>query len=312
MSIYNAFIALDGVINGEVIRNEKMSRHTSCRVGGVADLFVSCNTFTALSRCIEVLEEQDIRWVILGRGSNVIVSDKGFRGCVITLRGQFSSWQITDDLLTAGSGVTLPKLIDVTLSQALGGLEAFVGIPGTVGGALSVNTNAGTSSPVPDVRESIATRVHDIVVYRPGEGMHRYGASELQPAPSVSLVQEDDIILEATFSLNQKPKDAIAQTMERRLIRRRALQPVDAAACGFVFNNPPGPRSARELIESCDLKGYSVGGASVSSKHANFIVNSGGATAEDVVRLVQHIYECVKETHGIEFETAVKFLGFTP
>ncbi len=327
MSVYNAFIALDGAIDGEVVRNEKMGRHTSLRVGGAADLFVSCNSFPALIRCIETLEEQDVRWVILGRGSNVLVADEGFRGCVVVLRGQFSSWQASSRLLTVASGVTLPRLVDATLSQSLSGLEAYVGIPGTVGGALASNIHpasvgggsarfttrgsAGSTAQRTTPDTSIMSLVQDLVVYRLGEGMHRYKASDIQDKEGASLLRDNEIVLEATFKLNFKSKDAIAQAMERRLIRRRAAQPLGMSACGFVFNDPLGSHSAQDLIESCDLKGYRIGGAEISAKHANFIVNNGGACAYDVVRLIRHVIDCVRGEYGIELETAVKFLGFT-
>ncbi len=311
MSVYNAFIALDGAIDGEVVRNEKMARHTSFRVGGEADLLVSCNSFPALARCIETLEEQDVRWVILGRGSNILVADEGFRGCVVVLRGQFSSWQARSHLLTVGSGVTLPRLVDATLSQALSGLEAYVGIPGTVGGALASNTCPDATGKTSADDTSIMSLVQDVVVLRPGEGMHRYKDADLHNGERPFPVQDRELILEATFNLKLKPKDTIAQAMERCLIRRRASQPLGMSACGFVFNDPPGPHTAQDLIESCDLKGYSIGGAEVSTKHANFIVNNGGATAQDAVRLIQHVIDCVRGEYGIELETAVKFLGFT-
>ena len=295
-------MALSGTVDADVLRDERLSRRTTYRIGGPAALFVAAHSYEALARTLEVLSREGVDWVILGKGSNLLVSDKGYEGCAIVLDGEFARHSFAEDgSLTAGAGATLSRLVNDALKKGLSGLEPCVGIPGTLGGALSMD--AGTR------REWIGGRVRDLVVLRPGEGMRRYGGGEVEWGYRSTSLPTDEIILEATLELTPAAPDAIAADMEERLARRRAAQPLGAPSCGSVFRNPVG-QSAGALIESCGLKGESCGGAQISPEHANFIVNRGGATAADVITLISRAHEAVLREHGVDLLCEVKLLGF--
>ena len=295
-------MALSGTVDADVLRDERLSRRTTYRIGGPAALFVAAHSYEALARTLEVLSREGVDWVILGKGSNLLVSDKGYDGCAIVLDGQFARHSFAEDgSLTAGAGATLSRRVNDALKKGLSGLEPCVGIPGTLGGALSMD--AGTR------REWIGKRVRDLVVLRPGEGMRRYGGGEVEWGYRSTSLPTDEIILEATLELTPAAPDAIAADMEERLARRRAAQPLGAPSCGSVFRNPVG-QSVGALIESCGLKGESCGGAQISPEHANFIVNRGGATAADVITLISRAHEAVLREHGVDLLCEVKLLGF--
>ncbi len=303
MGSYNAYLTLSGATDAEILQNERLARHTSYRVGGPADLWATCNTPGALSYVINVLREEGVPWVILGKGSNVLASDEGFRGCVVVLGREFRRVLCDADTsrITAGAAASLAGVVNTALSASLEGLERCVGVPGSLGGAIAMN--AGLRD------EWIGEVVRDVVVLRPGLGMHRYGAHELEWGYRHVSIPTGEVVLEATLQLADSTKAHVSAGMERRLVRRRSTQPLSKASCGSVFRNPEGD-SAGRLIEECGLKGYSVGGASVSDIHANFIVNNGGATASDIAAVIRTVHDKVREVHGIDLQTEVRFLGF--
>lgn len=303
MGLFNATYALSGQIDTEVVEGERLARHTSYRIGGKADLFITCHSYHALRRTIEVLAREQVPWVVIGKGSNLLVADTGYRGAVVTLGREFSHFSLDEEgrVLTAGAGALLARLVNEALTRGLSGLEFAVGIPGTVGGAVSMN--AGSR------KEWIGSVVRDVVTYRPGAGIRHYGRREVTWGYRTSTLPRDEIVLEATFELEPALKQDIRERMERSLARRRRTQPIGKASCGSVFRNPPD-RSVGAMIEECGLKGYRVGGVEVSPVHANFIVNNGTASAADVASVIQHVHRTVKETYGIELQPEVKFLGF--
>lgn len=302
MSVFNAYMALSGAVDAEVLRGERLSRRTTLRVGGPASLFVTAHDYAALRRTIEVLDRERVEWVVLGRGSNVLASDEGFDGCVVKLGREFSRVSVGEGgLVSAGAGAPLSSLVSQTLKEGLSGLECCVGIPGSVGGAVSMD--AGSR------HEWIGSRVSDVVTLRPGVGLRRYEGSEVEWGYRWCSLPAGEVILEASLRLDPSTREEVSAEMERRLASRRSTQPMGQPSCGSVFKNP-GTRSAGALIDSCGLKGYAVGGAHVSDLHANFIVNAGGATATDVARVMAHLRECVVQRHGIELEPEVKCLGF--
>ncbi len=303
MSVFNAYMTLSGAVDATLTRDEPLSRRTSYRIGGPAALLARVRDYAALVRTIEVLTREGVRWVILGKGTNVLADDAGYDGCVIVLEGEFSRINVSEEdrSITAGAGAVLARVVNEALRARLSGLEPCVGIPGTLGGALSMN--AGTR------REWIGRRVRDLVVYRPGEGMHRYAADEIEWGYRQTTLPTSEIILEATLSLMPAEKDAIAADMDARLRRRRQSQPLSLPSCGSVFRNPP-ERSVGQLIESCGLAGTSEGGAQISDVHANFIVNRGGATSADVLALITRAHDAVMDRYGIDLSPEVKFLGF--
>ena len=302
MSVFNAYMTLSGAIDADVLRDERLSRHTTYRIGGPAALFVAAHSYAALARTVAVLAAERVDWVIIGKGSNLLVSDRGYDGCVITLDDEFSRIAIGDDgSVTVGAGAALSKGVTAAPQAGLSGLEFCVGIPGTAGGAISMD--AGTR------HEWIGRRVRDLVVLRPGEGLHRYQGSDVEWGYRSTSIPTSEIILEATLALVPGSRAEITADMEERLRRRREAQPLGAPSCGSVFRNPP-ERSAGILVESCGLKGASCGGAQISPEHAIFIVHRGGATAADVIALIGRAHDEVLARYGVDLACEVKLLGF--
>jgi len=304
VSLFNAYMNLSGATDAEVLRNERLSQRTTYHIGGPAGLFVTVNSYSALVKVLSVLAAERIDWVVLGKGSNILASDRGYDGCVIVLGGEFLPQFSVGEaaLVTAGAGVVLGRLVNEALKNSLSGLECCVGIPGTVGGAVSMD--AGSR------HEWIGRVVRDLVVLRPGEGMHRYEGSEVDLGISSHVARFLRDHPRVTFELEPGEKGAIGRDMDQRLRRRRQSQPAGKATCGSVFRNP-GDRSVGMLIESCGLKGFSVGGAQVSDVHSNFVINKGGASATDVVAVMNHVHDVVLARHGIDLQPEVKLLGFS-
>ena len=303
MSVFNAYMTLSGAVDADVRRDEPLSRHTSYRIGGPAALFVQVRSYEALAKTLSVLSSEGVAWVVLGKGSNVLVADQGYDGCVIVLDGEFSRLSVSKEerTIVSGAGVVLSKLVNEALKASLSGLEPCVGIPGTVGGALSMN--AGTR------REWIGRRVRDLVVLEPGSGMRRYAGGEIDWGYRMTTLPSTSIILEATFSLLPATREAIAADTDARLRRRRSSQPLSLPSCGSVFRNPP-ERSVGLLIQSCGLAGSQQGGAEISSQHCNFILTRGDATASDVLTLIQRAHDAVLQRYDIDLTCEVKLLGF--
>ena len=301
MSVRKAVMALKALEGAEVIEDAPLSQCTTYRIGGPADILLTVHTYAALVGSLRALAQEEVPWVVLGKGSNILAADTGYRGCVVRLGREFSKISVDGDVITAGSAVMLTKLVNETLSRELSGLECCAGIPGTVGGAISMD--AGSR------HQWIGRVVRDVVAYRPGSGMVRYLGSDIEWGYRWCSIPRNEIILEATLQLTPSTKQAVADEMNRRMARRRATQPIGKPCCGSVFKNP-GDRSVGALLDSCGLKGLRVGGALVSQKHANFVVNDNRATAIDVVQVMNHMHDAVQERYGIDLVPEVKFLGF--
>lgn len=304
MSISNAYLTLSDAIDADITRDERLAHRTSYRIGGPAAMLAVCHTPAALARTLEVLNAQKCEWVLMGKGSNMLVADEGFKGCVIVLGREFSRVQVNaeDYTITAGAAAPLSKVVQEAMKASLAGLEFACGIPGTLGGAISMN--AGTR------RDWIGSVIQNLVVYRPGVGMMRLRGSDITWGYRTTSLGGADIVLEATLQLEPSERTKISSKMENLLARRRATQPMGKPSCGSVFRNPAGDKGAAALIESCGLKGTTQGGAQISETHANFIVNNGSASAQDVLALMRLMQERVKEVADVDLQPEVKFLGF--
>ena len=304
MSVANAYIALSGAIDGEVRRDVRMARHTTMHVGGPAALLVCVNTLEALRRTLDVLARESVSWCVLGKGSNVLVSDDGYDGCVIQLGREFRRVVVRDDepTIICGAAVATAAVVSAALKQGLSGIECCAGIPGTIGGAISMN--AGSR------REWIGAVVDSLVCLHPGEGVVRYRGSDINWAYRSTSLAPDEIVLEATLTLRPSTREEVAHDMDARLAQRRRTQPCGLASCGSVWRNPK-EGSVGKMIDDCGLKGTMSGGASISDLHANFIVNRGQASAADVMDLMRQSFAAVREAYGVELEPEVKFLGFS-
>ena len=314
MGAFDAYIRLDGSLSGRIICDEPLSKHTTYRIGGPADLYVECETLADLSLLTEVLAEEEVPWTIIGRGSNLLVADEGYRGAAVVLGSEFSRLSFHGFTpvptgqpapesvpVTAGGAVMLSRLVLGAFGLGLAGLEFAVGTPGTVGGA--VRMNAGTRS------AWFGSLVESVTVFTPGEGLRKVPATNIEWGYRSCSLPADVVVVEVCLKLAPSDKMMLHAAMEAGLKRRRATQPLQLPSCGSVFKGAEGA-SAGELIESCGLKGLKCGGAEISPVHANFIVNNGNATAQDVLSLMRVARDKVREKHGVELQPEVRFLGF--
>ena len=285
--------------HGELRENEPMNRHTSWRVGGPADLFFVPSSVADLSQFLRELDaETPIFWH--GVGSNLLVRDGGIRGVVISATKILRSLErIEHFLVKAGSGVPCTQLARQCLRWGIGPSEFFAGIPGTVGGALAMNAGAHGGETWERV-ESVRT------IDRAGE-IHLRAPTEYSVSYRSVTGPTNEWFIEANFRFDPQTT-ANKETFDTLLERRKNTQPLGLPSCGSVFRNPPGDHAAR-LIETAGLKGYRIGGAEVSDKHANFIINSKNATATDVEELIEHVRRTVMEQHGIELLHEVRIVG---
>jgi len=291
--------------NITLTENEPMSQHTSWRTGGVAKQFVQAGSLAALAEFIATLPDNEkLLWI--GLGSNTLVRDGGFNGTVVATQGVMSDLKLLDETTVyVGAGVASAKLARFCSKQGLVGAEFFAGIPGLVGGALAMNAGAFGGETWPLVVE-VET------INRKGE-IKKRDASEFEYAYRHVKGAEGEWFVSATIKLarqqgdQQQPKNNTVD-IKQLLAKRAASQPTGVASCGSVFRNPEG-HFAAQLIEDCQLKGKRIGGAVVSEKHANFIINENKATASDIESLIKLIQKTVNEKHGITLQPEVKIVG---
>ena len=297
--------------DGDVFPEESLARHTSYRIGGPARYYVQANSISAVLGLIDACMIYEVPWVIIGRGSNLLVADAGFDGVVITLGRDFRSLRFDEErnVLVAGAGVMLSQVAREALHRSLGGLEFAIDVPGTVGGALRMNAGTHEDCIGNHVASVTVMRVPDDIEDGHFAHMEKLRANELAWDYRTSSFLPDDIIAECELSVTPSDPFFIRAKMEALHSRRKATQPLNFPSCGSVFRNPQG-QSAAALIESVGMKGQFEGGAQVSPVHANFIVNTGGATAHDVIGLMKRVQAKVYEAHGIELQPEVRFLGF--
>lgn len=289
--------------DGDVRFDEPLSRHTTYHIGGPARYFVTANSIEALEAVVRSCEAEGVPWEVAGKGSNLLVADEGFPGAIITLGRDFRSMRFGEEsnLLVAGAGVVLATVVREARDRGLSGLEFAVGTPGTIGGALRMN--AGTRT------QWIGGIVASVTTLRRGVGIVRTDGSALEWGYRTSPFASDEIVLDCELRLTPMDPAVIRGKMEVLLQRRHETQPFSQPSCGSVFRNPEG-FSVGEMIEQVGMKGVRCGGAQVSEVHANFIVNTGDATANDVRTLIDSIKTKVSQAYGIELQPEVKFLGF--
>jgi len=295
-------LAKDIGVQGEVRFNEPMSRHTSWRAGGPADVFFIPASVEDLATFLRELDrDTPIFWH--GVGSNLLVRDGGFRGVVVSATKMLRDLERVDRyLVRAGAGLPCTQLARQCIRWGLGPSEFFAGIPGTVGGALAMNAGAHGGETWERV-ESVRS------IDRDGE-IHERAPAEYTVGYRSVKGPANEWFIEATFRFDPDVQPSM-ENMKAMLERRQATQPLGLPSCGSVFRNPPGDFSAR-LIEAAGLKGYRIGGAEVSEKHANFIINRDDATATDIEELIEHVRQTVLDVHGIELVHEVRIVGEVP
>jgi len=289
-------------VDGELRANEPMSRHTSWRVGGPADLFFMPAGLDDLQSFLRDLDA-DTPMFWHGVGSNLLVRDGGLRGVVVSAASIMKQIEQVDPYtVRAGAGLPCTQLARQCVRWGLGPSEFFAGIPGTVGGALAMNAGAHGGETWERV-ESVRT------IDCRGE-IHLRAPAEYSVGYRSVAGPANEWFLEATFRFDPTAS-ASMETMRSMLDRRKETQPLGLPSCGSVFRNPPGDHAAR-LIETAGLKGHRIGGAEVSTKHANFIINTGDATATDIEALIGHVQRRVAEVHGVELVHEVRIVGEAP
>lgn len=308
MSVGSALRQLEGRKGLQVDAEERMSRHTTFGVGGPAALLVTCDTYDALRFCVETLAANQVPWVIMGRGSGVVVSDEGYIGAVITLGRDFRRVSVDEKtaVVLAGAGLTLQRLIQETLVSGLSGLEGLAGIPGTVGGAVSTNVAAGESN--------VGLCVESVVAMRPGTGLVRYDGADLNWYVRMSDIPPREVILEVSFALQRLSQAQVRSRTEAALARNGAALPLRARACDGLFadvTDASGERvSVGRVLADCGLAGATRGRIQASSKDPNYLVNLGGGTARDAMSLIVKMMSEVRRRYGYELRPQAKFLGF--
>ena len=286
---------------GHVFFNEPMKKHTSFKIGGPADILVQPQDADALAQALAAARDYEVPVTILGNGSNVLVRDKGIRGLVIKIGNALKTFRQDGERLYFGAGYSLALASRKAWECGLSGMEFAVGIPGSIGGAVYMNAGAYNGE-MKCVVESV--RVMDMA----GKAME-LTAEDLQFGyRKTSLQQSGYIITEVCLKMQPGDKDAIKAMMDDFSSRRISKQPLELPSAGSMFKRPPG-HFAGTLIEQAGLKGYTVGGAQVSEKHAGFVVNRGSATAADVLQLIADVRRIVMEKAGVELHPEVLVIG---
>lgn len=284
-----------------VRERELLCEHTTFKIGGPADLFIEPTSMTELSFVLRTIHEQRVPVTVIGCGSNILVKDGGIRGAVVSVRQMMQIMDCNDNTLCIGSGFMLKDASEFAWKNSLTGLEFAIGIPGTLGGAVFMNAGAydGEMSNVVTMVRAVDFEGH----------IKEYDASHLDFAYRHSIFHDNhEVIGEVVMILEYGDKALIKARMDELTAKRESKQPLEFASAGSTFKRPPG-YFAGTLIEQTGLKGLSVGDAQVSHKHAGFVINTGRATAKDVLNLIQEVQRRVYDEHGVHLEPEVRMIG---
>lgn len=284
-----------------VLVDEPMKRHTTFRIGGPADFFLLPSTVDEVRGILEICREEELPYFILGNGSNLLVSDKGYRGVIIQLYRNFSNISVEGNEICASSGALLSQIAAAARNASLTGFEFAGGIPGTLGGAVFMNAGAYGGELKDVLKEAVVMTEQGEILTLPVEKLDMgYRTSRIKKAGY--------LVLEARLGLEQGDMDKIRDITKDLTEKRVSKQPLEYPSAGSTFKRPEG-YFAGKLIMDAGLRGYQVGGAQVSEKHCGFVINKGNATAADVLTLIENVREKVQEQFGVTLEPEVKFLG---
>ena len=285
----------------KVLQDEPMKKHTTFRIGGPADYFVVPATSEEVRAVVDVCKQMKVPYYILGNGSNLLVSDAGYRGVIIQLYREMSSIVVEGEVIRAQAGASLAKIANAALEAGLTGFEFAAGIPGTIGGACVMNAGAyGGEMKDVLVEVTVLTQEGEILTL---------ANSELELGYRTSIIAKKDyVVLGAVIRLQQGKAEDIKAIMDDLREKRVSKQPLEYPSAGSTFKRPEG-HFAGKLIQEAGLRGFQVGGAQVSEKHCGFVINAGDATANDVAELMKQVSEKVEEQFGVTLEPEVKRLG---
>jgi UDP-N-acetylmuramate dehydrogenase len=289
-----------GRITGAVRFREPLSFHTSLRIGGPAEFFIMPQDLDDLRYALAFADQEDLPLIVIGGGSNLLVSDQVLQGVVVKLQGILAGAEFAGDEVAVGAGMPLSALIREAAAQGLGGLEYLAGIPATVGGALATKTRTGEGA--------LIERCSAIYFLHPDGTLGEHRAWGPSGARTFDL-PAGGILVGCRLQLERRPAQVVQKALQYRLKAFKESQPFDLAAAGYIWKNPPGDRAAR-LVEMVGLRGKRVNGAEISSKSANLIVNRGGATHHDVLALMEMARNRVETRLGIALHPEIRMLGF--
>lgn len=287
---------------GENIRTDvEMKDHTTFRTGGSADVFVTPQSITEAAEIVRFLLNEKIPYTVIGNGSNILVSDRGYRGCIVCMGHGTDDIKIEGDKVTAGAGAILSKVAYAAYEKGLTGLEFASGIPGSLGGAVVMNAGAygGEMKDVVSTVTLFDTKTSGTVTLTCDQMGFGYRKSIVRPGY---------VVLEAVLKLSEGDRTEIKSTMDDLATRRRQKQPLEFPSAGSTFKRPE-ECFAGKLIEDSGLKGYCIGGAKVSEKHCGFVINTGTATTDDIIGLMKHIRKTVNERFNVMLESEVVLIG---
>ena len=281
--------------------NESLKKHTTYGIGGPADLMIFPKSKQDLIKVIEIINENKIQLTILGSGSNVLVSDNGIRGAVISLKNSLKQIEVDNNILYAECGTMLGKIVKHAVKNNLIGLENLNGVPGTLGGALIMNAGAWGG----EISENL---IHVEVINSKSE-IQKIQKKDLNFSYRQSSFNKDDILLSAKFNLKKADKDIIKENFIEAQSGRKKSQPLNKRSAGSLFKNPKN-NSAGKLLDEAGLKGFSIGDAKISEKHANFFINDGDASSRDMLMLIKKAHKEVKDKFNVNLSLEVKLMGF--
>lgn len=292
---------LKGMELGEIKENALMKYYTTLKIGGPADIIIEPNTIDQIKKIINISNETNTPLTIIGNGSNLLVRDKGLRGIVVILKDNFSNIKIEENIVIAQAGATLRNTAIKSFEHALTGMEAVSGIPGTVGGAIIMNAGAyGTE--MKDIVKNVVCMDRD-------GNIHNYNNKEMDFSYRHSTASEKNlIVLEVSFELKSGNHDEIIESFKDFDYKRSSRQPLDKNSAGSTFKRPEG-YFASKLIDEAGLRGYTVGNAMVSEKHAGFLINIDNSTCENMLKLISDVQKIVYDKFKVELEREVKLIG---
>lgn len=287
--------------NDEIKTNEPLYKHTTYKIGGDADYFVIPNNVDKIRLCVEVAKKNNIPYFVLGKGSNIIASDDGYRGMIIYLGNNFADIVIEEEMITVEAGASIILVSNKAAQAGLSGLEFACGIPGTVGGAVTMNAGCYGSE--------ISNVLVSAIILDEDGNIRKVTKDDLKMEYRHTIISDNSyILLSATFKLEKGNSNEIKEKMNEYNERRKKVQPLEYPNAGSVFKRPEGYYPGK-LIEDAGFKGYQIGGAQVSTMHANFIINAGNAKASEIMKLINEIKLKVKEMVDVELELEQKILG---
>ncbi len=290
-------------ISGEerVLINEPMSRHTSFKIGGPADVLVIPGEMGQLGEMVRYFAAEGIPYMIMGNGTNLLVSDKGIRGVVVKIYDNLQGFTVQGDMLEIEAGMLISKAAKLALENSLSGMEFAEGIPGTIGGAVTMNAGAYVGEMAMIAAETEYMDQKGTVITVKGE-QHGF-------AYRTSIIQKTGgIVLKTRLKLIKDDPANIKARMEDFNFKRRNKQPLEWPSAGSVFKRPEGHFTGK-LIDDCGLRGFSIGGAQISTRHSGFIINTGGASCEEVLALIRHIQDTVSREFNVQLEPEIRIIG---